>query len=102
MDNLLKAIDVSSLEKARRCHRKGISRVADSFTPDEPHDSGQRRKVIGLGPESVIGLDRNTQEAEAAAARAVERARQAGEGTRAEGVAACFRAVRALLQASGA
>ena len=55
-----------------------------------------------VAPESVIGLDRNTQEAEAAAARAVERARQAGEGTRAEGVAACFRAVRALLQASGA
>ena len=59
MDNLLKAIDVSSLEKARRCHRKGISRVVNSFTPDEPHDSGQRRKVIGLGPESVIGFDRN-------------------------------------------
>ena len=55
----LKAIDVSSLEKARRCHRKGVSRVVDSFTSDEPHDSGHWRKVIGLGPESVIGFDRN-------------------------------------------
>ena len=27
--------------------------VVDSFTPDEPHDSGIRQKVIGSGPESV-------------------------------------------------
>ena len=49
MDNLLKAIDVSSLEKTRRCHRKEVSRVVDSFISDEPHDSGHCRKVIGLG-----------------------------------------------------
>ena len=53
------AEDEDTMRPARRCHRKGVSRVVDSFTSDEPHDSGHCRKVIGWGPESVIGFDRN-------------------------------------------
>ena len=59
MDNLLKAIDISSLKGARRCHEEELSRAARSFTPDARIDSGRRRKVIGLGPESLIGFVRN-------------------------------------------
>ena len=58
MDNLLKAIDVSSLKGARRCHDEEISRAAHSFRPDARNDSGHRRKVIGLESESVIGFVR--------------------------------------------
>ena len=59
MDKLLKAIDISSLKRARRCHDEELSRAACSFTSDAVDDSGHRRKVIGLAPESVIGLRRN-------------------------------------------
>ena len=59
MDNLLKAIDISSLKGTRRCHDEELSRAARSFRPDARNDSGHRRKVIGLGPESVIGFVRN-------------------------------------------
>ena len=63
---------------------------------------------IGKAMEKEAELDLRTQqareraeEAEAEAKAAVERARQAGSGTYAEGVAACFQAVHALLCASG-
>ena len=59
MDNLLKATDISSLKGARRCHDEELSRAARSVRPHARNDSGHRRKVIGLGPESVIGLTRN-------------------------------------------
>ena len=59
MDNLLKATDISSLKGARRCHDEELSRAAGSFTPDARNDSGHRRKVIGLGPELLIGFVRN-------------------------------------------
>ena len=59
MDNLLKAIDMSSQKEARRCHNEELSRAARSFTPDALNDSGRREKVIGLAPESVIGFVRN-------------------------------------------
>ena len=59
MDNLLKATDISSLKGTRRCHDEELSRAADSFTQDARNDSGHRRKVIGLGPESLIGFVRN-------------------------------------------
>ena len=59
MDNLLKAIDISSLKGARRCHDEELSRAARSFRPGARNDFGHRRKVIGLGPESVIGFVRN-------------------------------------------
>ena len=61
---------------------------------------------LGASFEKKAELHRRTERAkeeaaEAEAERAVERARQAGQGTHAEGVAACFRAVRALLRACG-
>ena len=59
MDNLWKAIDMSSQKEARRCHDEELSRAARSFTPDALNDSGRREKVIGLTPESVIGFVRN-------------------------------------------
>jgi len=59
MDNLLKAIDLSSLKRARRCHDEELSRAACPFSSDAVDDSGHRRKLIGLAPESVIGLCRN-------------------------------------------
>ena len=54
MDNLLKAIGISSLKGARRCHDEELSCAARSFTPDARNEPGHRRTVIGLGPESVI------------------------------------------------
>ena len=59
MDNLLKAIDISSLKGTRRCHDEELSRAARSFRADARNDSGHRRQVIGLGPESLIGFVRN-------------------------------------------
>ena len=66
MDNLLKAIDMSSQKEARRCHDEELSRAARSFRPDAVNDSGRREKSdrldtgIGdrVGSESVIGLRR--------------------------------------------
>lgn len=58
MDILLKAIDISSFKGTRRCHDEELSRAARSFRPDTRNDSGHCRKVIGLRPESMIGLAR--------------------------------------------
>lgn len=60
MDTLLKATDIPSLGKGRRCHNEGVSRGAHSFRPDALSDSDRGRRMIGLGPESAIGLVRNT------------------------------------------
>ena len=43
----------SSLKGARRCHDEELSRAARSVRPHARNDSGHRRKVIGLGPESA-------------------------------------------------
>ena len=50
IDNLLKAIDISSLKGARRCHDEVLSRAACSFRPDARNDSARRRIVIGSRP----------------------------------------------------
>lgn len=100
------AIDrVKALEaRTRQAQREAVEGMVAAHAE---HEAQLAR--IGKAIEKEAELNRRTErakarasEAEAAAARAFERARQAGEGTHAEGVAACSRAVHALLQASGA
>ena len=58
LDNLLKPLIIPA-EKAKGFTLAGYPAVPDSFRSDSMHDSGGRRKVIGLASESAIGFDRN-------------------------------------------
>ena len=105
---LHEAIDrVKAVEARTRLAQREAAQAAEGMlAAHAEHEALLAR--IGKAMEKEAELVRRTEqareraeEAEAEAKAAVERARQAGSGTHAEGVAACFQAVRALLCASG-
>ena len=95
------AIDrVKALESRARLaegeEARAVEGMARAFAEQEA-----LHERIGASMEKEAELRERTKRAEAEAERAEERARQAGAGTHAEGVAACFGAMRALLAALG-
>ena len=95
------AIDrVKALEsRARQAEREEAWAVEGMATAFAEQEALLAR--IGASMEKEAELRERTKRAKAEAERAEERARQAGAGTHAEGVAACFGAVQALLAALG-
>ena len=92
--------------RTRQAQREAAQAAEGMLAAHAEHEALLER--IGAAFRKEAELDRRTAQAkeraeaaEAEAARAVERARQAGAGTHAEGVAACFGAVQALLHACG-
>lgn len=86
--------------RARQAEREQAQAVEGMLMAHTEHEALLAR--IGVSFEKEAELRERTKRAKAEAERAEERARQAGAGTHAEGVAACFGAVRALLAALGA
>ena len=95
------AIDrVKALEaRARKAERDAEQAAALMVKAHAEHEALLGRIAASFGKEAE--LDRRTREAQARAEAAEARARLAGEGTHADGVVACFRAVQALLAAGG-
>ena len=100
------AIDRAKAVEARtRQARREAAQLAEAMQAAHAEHEAQVGRIV-KSMEKEAELDLRTAQAKeraeaAEAARAVERARQAGTGTHAEGVAACFRAVQALLHACG-
>ena len=92
---------VKALEaRARLAEREAAEAAEGMVKAHAEHEALLAR--IGRAFEKEAELHERTRRAEAEAERAEARAKQAGAGTYAEGVAACFAAVRALLAAADA
>ena len=95
------AIDrVKALEaRARKAERDAAQAAEQMLKAHAEHEALLARVAASFEKEAE--LDRRTAEAQARAEAAEARARLAEEGTHADGVVACFRAVQALLAAGG-